>query len=150
MVVLFSGCRARSSAVEPLTAEQESTIRATFRELAVGHRAVDRPGVPASGWRWSEVAEAARLAAADVEAAVVRGESFVDPSGRPDWRFDLTTIEDWPGQLIVTQVDANDPNGIMATATIGLYRDRTERADRLVAAFHQRLRDLGQIARFED
>ena len=65
-------------------------------------------------------------------------------------RFEVMTIEDWPGELIITQIDANDPNGVRAMATIGLYRDRAERAKRLVAAFHERLRALGKVARFDD
>lgn len=150
VVVLLSGCRARSSAVEPLTPEQEATIRSTFREVGAGHEPGARPGVPASGWRWSDVEEAARLAAVAVEAAVVRSQTFMDEAGRPAWRFEVMTIEDWPGELIITQFDANDPNGVRAMATIGLYRDRAERAKRLVAAFHERLRALGKVARFEN
>lgn len=148
--VSATGCRATQSAVEPMTDAQESTIRQTFRDLAIGHQAVNRPSVPASGWRWSDVEEATALAAAEVESAIVQGMSYVTDSGEPAWRFELVTIEDWPGEMIVSLKDDASPTGYEVTVTLGLFGDRTARAQQLVAAFDEHLRALGRIARFEE
>lgn len=147
--VLLFGCRSTRPPVSSLTPDQESTIRSTFRALGEGHAVSSRPTVPAEGWRWSDVVAAAKLAAGDVEAAVMRAREFVDEDGRAGWRFTVTTIEDWPGELVVVRTEGKAP-GYRATATIGLYRDRAERAARFVEAFESRLRALGRVARYDD
>lgn len=131
---------------------------------------VDDPVYPTPaprGVRWSDVPAAARLAAAEVAMAVVRGASLggATPNanwdaaflakppaslvgdladGRERWVFEVKTLRDERGFLVVVHDPAAPPGEIgPAAAEIGVVGERTGDANALVDAFAKQLRELG-------
>jgi hypothetical protein len=115
-----------------MTDVQVQSIEQAFDSLAAGKTAVERPA-PAQGMRWSDVPMAVVYACDDIEAAVVQ-------SSEHDWGWEFTirTVEDWPGTLQVRHTA--DPHAYTASATIGIYGDRTKRAQALLDALDKQLR----------
>lgn len=130
---------------------------------------VDDPVYPTPaprGVRWSDVPAAARLAAADVAMAVVRGakpnaagDAIWDAAflakppaslvgdladGRERWVFEVKTLRDERGFLVVVRDPAAPPGEVgPAAAEIGVVGERTADAEALVEAFAKQLRTLG-------
>ncbi len=90
--------------------------------------------------RWSDVYQAALIASRKVEMAVVM--DFVLPDGM---RFTIITLNNDSGELVIK---GNAEQGVTsATATLGLFGERTEAADQLVHSFYSQLHELGSIPR---
>jgi len=151
-----SGCaRARPAAeserfrgpAEPLytgtlSPDQQQRVKGAFDALAAGKSAVNHPAA-AEGVRWSDLRLAVAYACDDVEAAVVR-----QTQREWGWEFAIRTVEDWPGTLTVRKT--NDQRVYEATAVIGVFGDRKERAAALLDALDTRLRELGRKRKFPD
>lgn len=144
--------------VASLSDSQQAEVRSAFESLAAGSGAVTRP-VPAERGRWSDVYSAVLYACDDVEMAVVsRKHQKADSEGYgagvgERWEFGLRTVEDWPGTFIVDRVaDAADSDAPIyrATAMIGQFKDRTDRAQALLDAFERQLRLFGRKPRLPE
>lgn len=125
--------------------EEREAIRA-LRSVADGETARNRP-VTAPNGRWSDVTRAAYAAAKSVEIAVLRP---IELDGGRTYRFDLKTLEDLPGVLIVHR-DAETV--YRAEASVGLFPDAPrsiEHRDALLRAFDDAMRTFGENPQFED
>lgn len=92
--------------------------------------------------RWADVPDAARLAAAEVEMALVTSRS-VDGA----WEFVFRTIENTPATMRVQPTD--DANVWTATATVGLFGLQNTRSQDLLDAFETKMRALSKKRKFE-
>jgi hypothetical protein len=131
-----------------LTAGEQRQNLAAMRETVEGLPPGARPAPAPQKVRWSDVEGAATAALDDVEAASVCTER--SPDGRTI-RFLLRTVEDWPGELVVTRVD--DGRVYEARAWIGLFPampQRLDRRDALLEAFARRMEELGRLPWFND
>ncbi len=115
---------------------ERAEIRDALASLVVDHQIVRLPAPAENGMRWSDVELAAYYACLDVEVAAVRSVN----AGRT-WKFELRTVNERPGRLLVRRVDG--PSVYAAEATIGRFKDDDALAERLLAAFDKRMRDLG-------
>jgi hypothetical protein len=117
--------------VAVLGADARDRVRAGMQGPAAGHRAVVPPG-PSPHVRWSDLGDALAEASALVEMAVVSREE------RP-WgaRFILKTIEGWPAELEVRR--EAPPRVYSATASVGVFGDRVDRAEALLAELERQL-----------
>jgi hypothetical protein len=116
-----------------LGAAEQSEVHAAVRSVAEGHEPVDPPA-PAppedGGMRFSDVPLAASAAASEIEAVVVAASVTEDGD---TLTFRLRTIENFPGELVVTRA----PRPVMYTAVASIGRfpdDHAGRADTLVRA----------------
>jgi hypothetical protein len=67
---------------------------------------------------------------------------FVEPDGL---RITVVSLNNDQGELVVK---GNAANGVMsATATLGLFGERTTDAEALVKSFYSQLHELGEIPR---
>ena len=99
-----------------------------------------RPFETSSQGRWSDVYQAAIIGARKVEMSVVA--QFVEPDGL---RITVVSLNNDQGELVVK---GNAANGVMsATATLGLFSERTKDAEALVKSFYSQLHELGAIPR---
>ena len=99
-----------------------------------------RPLQTSSVGRWSDVYQAAVIGSRKVEMAVVA--QFVQPDGL---RFTILTLNNDQGELVVK---GDSTQGVLsASATLGLFGERTKDADALVNSFNLQLLELGAIAR---
>ena len=154
LAALAGGCSSRPAAEvalarqpeEPvltgtMTSAQQREIEGGFESLADGRTAVSRPVVAPLGGRWSDVYPAVVEACDEIEAAVVSKKLY-------DWGWEIhiRTVEEWPGTLTIRRAmpESKEISIYEATAVIGLYGDRTERAEALLKAFHERLRAFGR------
>jgi len=101
--------------------------------------------LPAEGIRWSDLSQAISEAGASagVEAAIASSSKIGVTT-----RFELLTIEGWPGVLQASK----QGKGIVLGASIGPYPDQPSaraRAARLVELTHERLLALGRIQQVE-
>lgn len=152
--VIGSGCGSRPSPVQRLSEAQQAEVRAALHSVAAGHEVTQRPR-PAppetGGVRWSDVHAAAASALTEIEAALLRAHP---PAGATEgWRFEFITVNERPGELIIRRGD-DSTGDYDAAARIGLFhapehRD-TAAEERLIRAFHEHLRLLGRIERFEE
>lgn len=115
------------------------------------------------GVRWSDVPNAATLAAKDAEMAVVNAAQPGQPDwdaaflakppaslvgdladGRERWVFEIKDLRDERGWLVVVR-DPSAPNGEVGPtdSAMGVLARRTDRTAALVKAFGTRLRALG-------
>jgi len=115
------------------------------------------------GVRWSDVPDAAALAAKDSELAVVNAAQPGLPDwdaaflakppaallgdladGRERWVFEFKDLRDDRGWLVVVR-DPSAPNGQIGptTAAIGVLARTTDATETLVRSFAARLRSLG-------
>jgi hypothetical protein len=133
-----------------LTPAEQSAALSAMHELAAGQSPRNPPG-PAPGprkVRWSDVETAAAAALAEIEAIFTRKDL---DGATPAWRFEIVTVEDWPGELIVRRVEG--PEVYEADATIGRFPLRDEhrrRAKKLLEAFDVQMKKLGRMAWFND
>ena len=99
-----------------------------------------RPLETSSQGRWSDVYQAAIIGARKVEMSVVA--QFVEPGGL---RITILALNNDSGELVVT---GDEVNGVIsATATLGLFGERTKAAEALVKSFYSQLHELGAIPR---
>lgn len=134
---------------QQLTPRQQDEALAAMRSVAAGHTVVDRPAPAPRGVRWSEIPRAVAWACgrAGVEMVVVATEQ--DPD---EYRFDLLTIENWPGQLVIARGTGGSVYRVVS-AQVGRFPDAPENAERaklLVSKFEQRLKVLGARRQFND
>lgn len=90
------------------------------------------------GVRWRDVGLAASKASIALELAVVSVDEEEDGTVK---RIHIITVTNQPVELVVRKVDP--PEIYEATATAGLFEDRTELADRLLSQFHDAMRAYG-------
>lgn len=129
--------------VRVLDKEQQKQIKAAFADLAAGHDSVSTPMPAAAGMRWSDVPLAVFYACDEVEMAITRTTEH-------DWgyQFDLLSIENWPGRLVMQRTD--DERVYEAHATIGRFGDKTERAAMLLEAIEKKMRAFGRKPRIDE
>ncbi len=130
-----------------MSSAQQHEINIAFQSLAEGHAPVNRPVVAPSGGRWSDVYPAVVEACDEIEAAIV-SKTLHDWG----WEFSIRTVEEWPGTLIIRRASPEAGQGSVydATAVIGLYGDRADRAQALLAAVDKHLREFGHKRRLPD
>jgi len=131
--------------VRTLSPEQQRQATAAFRDLARGEVQRQRPAPAAGaageggeeGVRWSDVPLAVLYACDEIEAAVTRQAEH-----DWGWEFAIRTVEDWPATLRVRRADP--PRIYDASASVGVFGDRTDRAAALLAAFDEQMRAFGR------
>ena len=90
--------------------------------------------------RWSDVYQAAVIGSRKVEMAVIA--QFVLPDGL---RFTIVTLNNDQGELVVK---GDLAQGVLsASATLGLFGERTTSEQALVDSFYSQLHELGAIPR---
>lgn len=94
--------------------------------------------------RWSDVPDAARLAAAEVEMSVITKSRLDDRN----WVFELLTVEEKPVELRVERTD--DVLIWKASATVGLFNNDITRRDELLSAFEEKMRQLSRKRKFAE
>ena len=129
--------------VRVLDKKQQKQIKAVFADLAAGHDPVSVPMPAAAGMRWSDVPLAVFYACDEVEMAVTRTTEH-------DWgyQFDLLSIENWPGRLVMQRT--GDERVYEACATIGRFGDKTDRAAMLLEAIEKQMRAFGRKPRIDE
>jgi hypothetical protein len=136
-----------------LTAGQEETALRALDGIAAGQRPVNPPGPAPGGTRWSDVPAAVASACDDpgVEMTVVR--TIATPAPDPDrYRFELRTVEGWPGELVVrrsTGARACEVESV-SIGRFPLEPARVERGALLVKAFEAHLEAYGRKRWFND
>jgi hypothetical protein len=125
-----------------LGASQQRRVRTTLKNLASGHAPVNPPRPAGLGMRWSDVPLSVIYACDDAQMAVVRHIS-------DDRRFsaELITIEDFPAHLSIDRLQ--DEQGYRASATVGRFGDRTDRAGELLRALQKYMRAFAAKRGFE-
>lgn len=121
--------------------EQHAMVDAMAAAQSPAQREAARP-LQAAGdaGRWSDVPTVVRKAASDCEIGVVREDRI-----EGGLQYQLRTIGDEPGTLVVK---GDRANGVEAVeASIGEFGQRRSQADRLVQAFHRRLREWARVPR---
>jgi len=99
----------------------------------------DDPARPARyGVRWTDVLLAARAACKDVECAVISMTEEEDGSVK---RIAITTLDDQP--VVLTVERRPEPEIYRASASAGLFENRTELAARLLESFDAAMRLFG-------
>ena len=128
-----------------LDSSDRSEILSAFRSITQGQNPVNPPSRASKGVRWSDVPQAAAAACDElgVEMAIVKK---IDQEW--GYTFIIKTVEDRPAQLIVRRLD-ND-QVYHATATVGRFNDDQKRADKLLAAFGQKMQAFGNKRGFVD
>jgi hypothetical protein len=157
-LILTTGCSSKPAAATPLVVidplepasvgvlsdSQQRQVEGAFDDLAQGHTAgaIAKPA-PSERGRWSDVHLAVLYACDEIEAAVVQRT-------KRDWGWEyyLRTAEDWPGTLMIRRADA--ARVYEASASIGIFGDRTERAEALLEAFAEQMRDFGRKPQFPE
>lgn len=133
-----------------LSASDEAEIHAAFRSVAEGRTAVDPPAPAPGGLRWSDVPAAVGAACDEKGIEMVVVKERKEDDGRL-YRFELRTIEDWPGELVVRRVDG--PDLYEAEAWIGRFPEkpaRIHRAEKLLAEIDKQMRRLGRQKWFNE
>jgi hypothetical protein len=157
-LALMPGCTAKPAAATPLvvidplepasvgvlTDSQRMQVERAFDDLAPGHKAGAKPTpAPSERGRWSDVHLAVLYACDEIEAAVVQRTKH-----EWGWEYHLRTAEDWPGTLMIRRADT--ARVYEASAIIGIFGDRTERATALIEAFAEQMRDFGSKRQFPE
>ncbi len=102
--------------------------------------------VPVAGpprGRWSDVPAAARAAAARQEFVIVRSHMI-----EGCWVFEFRSAGDRPAELRVEQRPGEEVYA--ATATVGLFRDRTDQAEQLYDAFEKAMRAFSRKRKYPE
>lgn len=128
-------------AVRQLSPAEDQAALEAMRSVVRGEYPTPTPAP--YGVRWSDVPEAARIAASDVDMAIVRATVEGDVV-----RFEILTVRDEPAQLVVER--RPPPTMVRATATVGTFDQHPKEAERLLAAFDRTLRLLGKKPGFAD
>jgi hypothetical protein len=124
-----------------LTASDQNEIGEAFDDAADG-RDADQSLKPSGTIRWSDVPLAVVYACDEAEMAVVEADE-----GDAVCRYRLISVEDWPGTLIVTRVD--DGRIYEASATVGEFGNREDRANRLLEALESQLKAFAKKRKFD-
>jgi hypothetical protein len=148
-----------------LAASHQAEAVAVMQATTGRPETADRPARAPRGVRWSDVPLALANACDEegVEMTVVRARAYdaqdVEMTGtrtrdeQPHkYVFDLRTVENWPGQLVVRRGDGGQVYDI-TEVSIGRFPDdpdRVDRAEALVKAFKEQLERLGDQAWFND
>ena len=90
--------------------------------------------------RWSDVMQAAGLAAKQAEMGLVKSTLASET-----WTFEIETLSGAPAVLTVGKLDP--PKMYLATAKVGVYGEDHTKAERLVREFRMAMRRLGKIKR---
>ena len=122
-------------------AEENRLIDAMASAQTPEERAEARPLEPAgAGGRWREVATVAGVAVKRCQTAIL-DQQAIDGG----WRFTLVNIHDEPGELVVHGNDAEGVTGV--TASVGMFGERSSRAEALVRSFQDTLQDYAKVKR---
>ena len=124
---------------------QRSAVILAFDQLTVGATVVNPPAPAPRGVRWSDIPNAVGAACneAGVEMAVLTTHDDDDD----EYRFDLLTIERWPGELVIRRGEGDEVYRVVSVS-VGRFPempDRVERGRKLVEAFEVKLRAMGKI-----
>ncbi len=123
---------------------ERGAVENTFASLSRGHAASAAPTpAPASRGRWADVHLAVLYACDDTEMAVVSRTEH-----DWGWQYRVRTVEDWPGTLTIHRIESDQV--YEATAIIGVFNDRAERADSLITAFEKHMAEFGRKKQFPD
>jgi hypothetical protein len=128
---LYEG-EADNSPVKILSADEQGRVQKAMKRVAADHDQVRQPARRTFGVRWSDVSNAVYYAVAEVEMAIV---STTEHDW--GWEFQLLTIEDSPGTLVVRRT--NDERVYEATATVGGVVDQPARAQALIKELHKQM-----------
>ena len=85
---------------QQLTARQRTAVLKAMKAVAVGHTVVNRPAPAPRGVRWSEIPRAVKWACGQNGVEMTITYTFEVPD---EYRFELLTIENWPGGLVIVQ-----------------------------------------------
>jgi hypothetical protein len=96
----------------------------------------DEPGPAERGVRWSDVPLAAVYACEESEMAIARQRQTESCH-----EFEIRTVEGYPGLL---RVSRDQKDIYRCEAVIGIYGDRTDRAETLISEFHTQMRAFGR------
>ena len=128
---------ADSSAVTILDTHELSAVEKAIGQAAADHIPVRTPHPATYGVRWSDVPNAVVYALDEVEMAVVSKREH-----DWGWEFQILSVEDDPGTLLVKRT--NDERVYEATATIGGLIVQTERAQVLLNEFDKQMLAFGR------
>jgi hypothetical protein len=163
MTLMTAGCQQRFAGESRPTAVMESQpletavmsaaeqreVTRVLRELARDHQpSLDREPLPIT---WPDVRRIVAMACSANEMAIARVVSIDDETRI----FHIRTLDERPATLTVRRIQPDDDLPLDmydAEATVGLFEDDFDRAQRLVEAFnaevtwlrHQRMRDVGR------
>jgi hypothetical protein len=115
-----------------LSPSEQESINQAFSELAAGHEPV-HPPTPSDHPRWSDVPLAAVYACDEIEAAILTQTDEQDQVV-----FTFATVEGYRGRLVVSRVEGTEV--YRTSAEIGMFGDKTERAEALCEAFDKQMR----------
>ncbi|MSR33308.1 MAG: hypothetical protein EXS12_00650 [Phycisphaerales bacterium] len=125
---------------ELTSAESQRVLKAMASTRTQKNIDDTRPLQTSTVGRWSDVYMAAVIGSRKVEMAVV--EQFVQPDGL---RFTILTLNNDQGELVVK---GDAAQGVLsASATLGLFGERTKDAKALVSSFYSQLHVLCAIPR---
>ena len=127
---------------QQLTGGRQAASLKAMKAVAAGHTVVNPPGPAPRGVRWSEIPRAVGWASgqAGVEMTVTYTLELPD-----EYRFELLTIENWPGELVIVQ-GTGDRVYEVESVWLGRFPQEpwhVERAALLVSHFEARLLVLG-------
>lgn len=129
-----------------LNGQEQQRAEQAFAQFAAGHKPVNPPRAAPNppGMRWSDVEIAVSYACDDAEVAII--STTIDQS-KTRFHFQLKTIEDWPGNLVVERT--NDDRVYIATATIGLFDDHPDRVALLLSSLQKQMKAFGKKRKIE-
>jgi hypothetical protein len=121
-----------------------------FDQLTAGATVVNPPGPAPRGVRWSDIPDAVASACNEVgvEMAILTTHDEDDRF----YRFELLTIERWPGELVIGRGEGEEVYTVVSVR-IGRFPqmpDRVERGRKLVEAFETKLRAMGKIPKINE
>jgi len=127
---------------QQLTGRQQAASLNAMKAVAVGHTAVNPPGPAPRGVRWSEIPRAVAWAGGQAGVEMTISYTFEVPD---EYRFELLTVEDLPGELVIVG-GTGDAVYEVESVWVGRFPQQpwqVERAALLVSHFEARLRVLG-------
>ncbi len=127
---------------QQLTGPQQAASLKAMKAVAAGHTVVNPPAPAPRGVRWSEIPLAVKWACgqAGVEMTITYTLEVPD-----EYRFELLTIENWPGELVIVGGTGNRVYEV-ESVWVGRFPQepwQVERAALLVSHFEARLLVLG-------
>jgi hypothetical protein len=125
-----------------LSTQDKQQIQSQFRMLAEGHSSSRSPSVAAEGFRWSDIPLAAVYACEETEMAIAHQRETADA-----YEFDIRTVEGYPAKL---EVFRDVGSVYRAQASVGMFDDRTQRADELLRAFERQMRAFGRKRQYRE
>lgn len=127
-----------------LSPAQRAEVIVAFDQITAGATVVNPPGPAPRGVRWSDIPNAVGSACneAGVEMTVLRTHDEDDE----EYRFDLLTIERWPGELVIRRGEGDEVYRVVSVS-VGRFPEMPDCVDRgrkLVEAFEEKLRAMGK------